>query len=70
MAASNIETRNVDSPAEKQSAKSRTESVHSGTSSDDDDKVLEQIGYVPSFKREFSNLATVRCRVFEGFDHC
>jgi hypothetical protein len=26
----------------------------------DDDKLLEEIGYVPSFKREFSNLATVR----------
>ena len=25
----------------------------------DDDKLLEEIGYVPSFKREFSNLATV-----------
>ena len=25
----------------------------------DDDKLLEDIGYVPSFKREFSNLATV-----------
>ena len=32
-----------------------------GTSSpeDDDDKKLESLGYVPSFKREFSNLATV-----------
>jgi hypothetical protein len=30
-----------------------------GTSSlDDDDKKLESLGYVPSFKREFSNLAT------------
>lgn len=26
---------------------------------DDDDKKLESLGYVPSFKREFSNLATV-----------
>ena len=25
----------------------------------DDDRVLEQIGYAPSFKREFTNLATV-----------
>ncbi|THH20951.1 hypothetical protein EW146_g508 [Bondarzewia mesenterica] len=25
----------------------------------DDDQVLEQLGYVPSFKREFSNLATI-----------
>ena len=33
-----------------------------GTSSieDDDDKKLESLGYAPSFKREFSNLATVR----------
>lgn len=29
------------------------------TSSNDDDKELEALGYVPSFKREFSNLATV-----------
>jgi hypothetical protein len=27
--------------------------------SNDDDKELEALGYVPSFKREFSNLATV-----------
>ena len=27
---------------------------------EDDDKRLESLGYVPSFKREFSNLATVR----------
>ena len=26
----------------------------------DDDRVLQEIGYKPSFKREFSNLATVR----------
>lgn len=25
----------------------------------DDDQKLESLGYVPSFKREFSNLATV-----------
>ena len=30
------------------------------TSSLDDDRLLEDIGYVPSFKREFSNIATVR----------
>jgi hypothetical protein len=32
-----------------------------GTSNleDDDDEKLESLGYVPSFKREFSNLATV-----------
>ena len=28
----------------------------------DDDKRLEELGYIPSFKREFSNLATVRRR--------
>ena len=28
----------------------------------DDDRKLEELGYVPSFKREFSNLATVRRR--------
>ncbi|CAL1698314.1 unnamed protein product [Somion occarium] len=44
--------------AEKQ-ANFKTESVHSRISADDDDKVLEQIGYVPSFRREFSNLATI-----------
>lgn len=32
---------------------------HSVSSTLDDDKLLEDIGYVPSFKREFSNLATV-----------
>lgn len=26
----------------------------------DDDRKLEELGYIPSFKREFSNLATVR----------
>ncbi|KAI0078389.1 APC amino acid permease [Panus rudis PR-1116 ss-1] len=46
-------------PAEKQLEKSKTQSIRSSTSIDDDDKVLEQIGYVPSFKREFSNLATI-----------
>lgn len=29
----------------------------------DDDRNLEAMGYVPSFKREFSNLATVRPHV-------
>lgn len=28
----------------------------------DDDTKLEELGYIPSFKREFSNLATVRRR--------
>ena len=28
----------------------------------DDDRKLEELGYIPSFKREFSNLATVRPR--------
>ena len=31
----------------------------SGLEEDYDDKELESLGYVPSFKREFSNLATV-----------
>ena len=31
----------------------------------DDDRKLEELGYIPSFKREFSNLATV-CRRFSG----
>ena len=33
----------------------------------DDDRKLEELGYVPSFKREFSNLATVRCRFSRAF---
>ena len=33
----------------------------------DDDKKLEELGYVPSFKREFSNLATVSRRFSKGF---
>ncbi|KAJ6472386.1 hypothetical protein DFH09DRAFT_1343876 [Mycena vulgaris] len=32
-------------------------SLHSSV--DDDDKALLALGYVPSFKREFSNLATI-----------
>ena len=39
-----VETRSVASPS---------------GSTDDDDRLLEEFGYVPSFKREFSNLATV-----------
>ena len=35
----------------------------------DDDRKLEELGYVPSFKREFSNLATVRCRFSRAFPH-
>lgn len=31
----------------------------------DDDKELEALGYVPSFKREFSNLATVRSSLLD-----
>jgi hypothetical protein len=33
---------------------------------DDDDRELEALGYVPSFKREFSNLATVRVCVAQN----
>jgi hypothetical protein len=28
---------------------------------DEDDAALRALGYVPSFKREFSNLSTVSC---------
>jgi len=35
---------------------STNESVHS---TDDDDRELVALGYKPSFKREFTNLATV-----------
>ena len=38
------------------------------SSSDDDDKVLQEIGYVPSFRREFSNLATVSKIIFCSHD--
>ena len=33
----------------------------------DDDRKLEELGYIPSFKREFSNLATVRRRFSVNF---
>ena len=33
---------------------------HAVTVGIDDDRKLEELGYIPSFKREFSNLATVR----------
>jgi len=33
----------------------------------DDDKKLEELGYIPSFKREFSNLATVRRHSLQKF---
>lgn len=35
-----------------------------GSFETDDDRELEALGYVPSFKREFSNLATVRLCFF------
>ncbi|TCD67114.1 hypothetical protein EIP91_000454 [Steccherinum ochraceum] len=37
----------------------KDEYAHSIASTDDDDKILQEIGYVPSFRREFSNLATI-----------
>ena len=48
-------------PAPKKEATADTRSIASTSenSADDDNKLLE-IGYVPSFKREFSNIATVR----------
>lgn len=33
----------------------------------DDDRKLEELGYIPSFKREFSNLATVRRPFLQKF---
>ena len=33
----------------------------------DDDRKLEELGYIPSFKREFSNLATVSLLFSKGF---
>ncbi|KAF8064061.1 APC amino acid permease [Lyophyllum atratum] len=36
-----------------------TKSTHSLSSADDDDRELVALGYKPSFKREFSNLATI-----------
>jgi hypothetical protein len=42
----------------------------SGLETDEDDKKLESLGYVPSFKREFSNLATVRdISIFSSLSH-
>lgn len=38
--------------------KGASSSVHTANTNEDD-KELEALGYVPSFKREFSNLATV-----------
>ena len=43
---------------EKKDVQADSHSVSSKSSTDDDNKLLE-IGYVPSFKREFSNIATV-----------
>ena len=45
---------------EKQSQEDVVADNASLVSTDHDDRVLEEIGYIPSFKREFSNLATVR----------
>lgn len=36
------------------------------TALNEDDRVLGEIGYVPSFKREFSNLATVSISITFG----
>ncbi|OSX57878.1 hypothetical protein POSPLADRAFT_1155215 [Postia placenta MAD-698-R-SB12] len=56
--------RNASSDAKTHSgspeANVESHSVSSARSSTlDDDRLLEEIGYVPSFKREFSNLATI-----------
>ena len=45
--------------------KAKQDALVDGSSVDstlEDDRILQEIGYVPSFKREFSNLATVRVR--------
>lgn len=50
-------------PAPEKAGLSKTEvDARSITNNDDDQALVEQFGYVPSFKREFSNLATVRVR--------
>lgn len=48
---------------EKRAKQGVTVDDQSVSSTLDDDKLLEDIGYMPSFKREFSNLATVRFSV-------
>lgn len=48
---------------EKKDALADARSVASASDSSADDNKLLEIGYVPSFKREFSNVATV-CRPF------
>lgn len=50
----------IESHDPRKHSKSKDDYAQSVSSTDDDDKVLQQIGYVPSFRREFSNLATVR----------
>ena len=49
----------LDDKGKHEKAQVDNESV-SEQSLSDDDRILQEIGYVPSFKREFSNLATVR----------
>lgn len=49
-----LTTTMTDSKSEQES---RTSVV--SASVDEDDRELEALGYVPSFKREFTNLATV-----------
>ena len=53
----------------KKEPTAETRSVASGSdnSADDDNKLLE-IGYVPSFKREFSNIATVCACIYRTCD--
>ncbi|KAI0724668.1 APC amino acid permease [Fomitopsis betulina] len=47
-------------PAPEKAGLSKTEvDARSITNNDDDQALVEQFGYVPSFKREFSNLATI-----------
>ena len=55
---------------EKQSQEVVVADNASLASTDDDDRVLEEIGYIPSFKREFSSLATVRARTASPVGPC
>ncbi|KAI0651168.1 APC amino acid permease [Trametes meyenii] len=45
--------------AEKKDAQADTRSIGSNSDDSGDDNKLLEIGYVPSFKREFSNIATI-----------
>jgi hypothetical protein len=46
------------------------ELVHVKPVEEDDDAALRALGYVPSFKREFSNISTVRRYLDRGSNIC